>query len=224
MGELVKDSTSYGWQLDTETIKHSWVIMKDNIQNHIRKLNFGYKGQLRTVGVTYLNALGEERTQYASSVTHDFDTSHSYSILHLIFLLLSLIFSLTGTFVTPNEIECTDSKGAVQKLTARQFIVAVGGRPTPLECPGAELSISSDDIFMMVLHADYLMPCLCVSFALLLPALKHLHFSHHSSLLGEFPWPNLCCWCGVCCTRVRWFPQWLTPGRSCCPCSQRATP
>jgi thioredoxin reductase (NADPH) len=60
IGELIKDSTSYGWQLDTETIKHSWVIMKDNIQNHIRKLNFGYKGQLRTVGVTYLNALGEE--------------------------------------------------------------------------------------------------------------------------------------------------------------------
>ena len=59
MGELIKDSTSYGWQLDTEAVQHSWTSMKNNIQNHIRKLNFGYKNQLRTVGVTYLNKLGE---------------------------------------------------------------------------------------------------------------------------------------------------------------------
>ena len=58
MGELIKESTSYGWQIDTELIKHSWVTMKNNIQIHIKKLNFGYKGQLRTVGVDYLNKLG----------------------------------------------------------------------------------------------------------------------------------------------------------------------
>ena len=58
MGELIKESTSYGWQLDTDLVKHSWVTMKNNIQSHIKKLNFGYKGQLRTVGVDYLNKLG----------------------------------------------------------------------------------------------------------------------------------------------------------------------
>ena len=58
MGEHLKDSLSYGWQVDHEPIKHSWVMMRDNIQNHIRKLNFGYRGQLRTKGVTYLNKLG----------------------------------------------------------------------------------------------------------------------------------------------------------------------
>jgi hypothetical protein len=104
-------------------------------------------------------------------VTHDFDDfddfDTSYSILHCISSscpIFSTIMSLAGKFVSPNEIECTDSKGAVQKLTARQFIVAVGGRPTPLECPGAELSISSDDLFMMVLHFGHPMPYLHISF------------------------------------------------------------
>jgi pyruvate/2-oxoglutarate dehydrogenase complex dihydrolipoamide dehydrogenase (E3) component len=36
----------------------------------------------------------------------------------------------------------------VTTITAKKFIVAVGGRPTPLDCFGGELAISSDDIFM----------------------------------------------------------------------------
>ena len=34
-------------------------------------------------------------------------------------------------------------------ISAARFIVAVGGRPTPLECPGGELAISSDDLFSL---------------------------------------------------------------------------
>ena len=33
-------------------------------------------------------------------------------------------------------------------LTARRFLVAVGGRPSPLDVPGGELAITSDDLFM----------------------------------------------------------------------------
>lgn len=160
MGELIKDSTSYGWQLDTETIRHSWVIMKDNIQNHIRKLNFGYKGQLRTVGVTYLNSLGEEQTLRILGNSWLWKVIFDFAFSFLSLLLNILILILAGKFVSPNEIECTDSKGAVQTLTARQFIIAVGGRPTPLECPGAELSISSDDLFMMVNRFYHPLACL----------------------------------------------------------------
>ena len=53
-----------------------------------------------------------------------------------------------GRFISPHELECTDAKGAKQIITAARFVVAVGGRPTPLECPGGELALSSDDIFM----------------------------------------------------------------------------
>lgn len=60
MGEHIKDSVSYGWQVNPEPIRHSWVIMKENVQNHIRKLNFGYRGQLRMKGVDYINKLGKK--------------------------------------------------------------------------------------------------------------------------------------------------------------------
>lgn len=40
-------------------------------------------------------------------------------------------------------------------ITAGQFIIAVGGRPTPLECVGNELAISSDDLFMLVSNLPY---------------------------------------------------------------------
>jgi len=33
--------------------------------------------------------------------------------------------------------------------TSSRFLIAVGGRPTPLSCEGAELAISSDDIFSL---------------------------------------------------------------------------
>jgi thioredoxin/glutathione reductase (selenoprotein) len=52
-----------------------------------------------------------------------------------------------GKFISPHELECTDAKGKTQVITSNKFVIAVGGRPTALDCPGAELAISSDDIF-----------------------------------------------------------------------------
>jgi thioredoxin/glutathione reductase (selenoprotein) len=54
-----------------------------------------------------------------------------------------------GRFVSPHELECTDAKGKKEIITANKFVIAVGGRPTPLDCPGAEHAISSDDIFSL---------------------------------------------------------------------------
>jgi len=54
-----------------------------------------------------------------------------------------------GRFVGPNQLECTDSRGKVDIITAARFVIAVGGRPTPLDCPGAEFCISSDDLFYL---------------------------------------------------------------------------
>jgi thioredoxin reductase (NADPH) len=52
-----------------------------------------------------------------------------------------------GAFTGPHALALTDKKGKVTSVTARRFIVAVGGRPRPLDCPGGELAISSDDLF-----------------------------------------------------------------------------
>lgn len=52
-------------------------------------------------------------------------------------------------FKDAHTIIATDKKGKEKEITAARFLVAVGGRPTPLDCEGGELAISSDDIFSM---------------------------------------------------------------------------
>lgn len=50
-------------------------------------------------------------------------------------------------FKDAHTIEATDKKGKTSEITAARFLVAVGGRPTTLDCEGGELAITSDDIF-----------------------------------------------------------------------------
>jgi thioredoxin reductase (NADPH) len=52
-------------------------------------------------------------------------------------------------FVDPHTLACTNKKGEVSTVTARRIVLAPGGRPTPLQVPGAEHAISSDDIFKL---------------------------------------------------------------------------
>lgn len=54
-----------------------------------------------------------------------------------------------GKFKDNHTLEVTDKKGNVSEITAARFLVAVGGRPTTLDCEGGDLAISSDDIFSL---------------------------------------------------------------------------
>ena len=54
-----------------------------------------------------------------------------------------------GKFKDAHTIEVTDKKGNVSEITTARVLVAVGGRPTALDCEGGELAISSDDIFAL---------------------------------------------------------------------------
>jgi thioredoxin/glutathione reductase (selenoprotein) len=55
-----------------------------------------------------------------------------------------------ATFVDAHTVELTDAKGKTEKVSAKYFVVAVGGRPTYPDIPGAkEHGITSDDIFWM---------------------------------------------------------------------------
>jgi thioredoxin reductase (NADPH) len=54
-----------------------------------------------------------------------------------------------ATFKDAHTIEAADKKGRITTITASRFLIATGGRPAPLECEGAELAISSDDIFSL---------------------------------------------------------------------------
>ncbi|EDV29780.1 uncharacterized protein TRIADDRAFT_19325 [Trichoplax adhaerens] len=57
LGESIHDASHYGWEIN-ENCSHSWEKMKDNVQNHIGSINFGYRVQLRDRKVKYLNAYG----------------------------------------------------------------------------------------------------------------------------------------------------------------------
>lgn len=54
--------------------------------------------------------------------------------------------TLTGT---PHEVSLRDKQGKTSTVTAKRIVVAVGGRPRALACPGADLAISSDDVFQL---------------------------------------------------------------------------
>jgi len=111
LGEAQVDSNAYGWKLDHAAVGHDWATMRENVQNHIKSLNFGYKVDLRSKDVKYLNKLGRIKDAHT--------------------------------------IETKNKKGALKDITARRIVVAVGGRPRGLNCPGAELAIDSDDIFSL---------------------------------------------------------------------------
>lgn len=68
IGQVLKDAYNYGWQVSGaatgggdgkefklgETVEHNWDRMRDEIQNHIRSLNFGYRVQLREQKVSQI--------------------------------------------------------------------------------------------------------------------------------------------------------------------------
>ena len=106
---MVSQSERYGWKNTVEG--HDWATMRTQINNYIRSLNFGYKNELKSKKVDYLNA--------------------------------------KGRFKDPHTIEAVDKKGKTTDITADKVIIAVGGRPTALDCPGSEHAIDSDDLFWL---------------------------------------------------------------------------
>uniref|UniRef100_A0A6B2L328 thioredoxin-disulfide reductase (NADPH) n=1 Tax=Arcella intermedia TaxID=1963864 RepID=A0A6B2L328_9EUKA len=61
LGESAKDATHFGWNIDASNLKINWSKLVEEVQSHIKSLNFGYKSQLKSENVTYWN-------EYASFV------------------------------------------------------------------------------------------------------------------------------------------------------------
>lgn len=112
-----KDATPFGitshetTTMENPNFVHSWEAMRENVQNHIKGLNFKYRVTLREKNVSYLNKLGR--------------------------------------FIDSHTLEVTNKKGEVSSITSSRFLIAVGGRPSLLDCEGGDLAISSDDIFSL---------------------------------------------------------------------------
>lgn len=60
-----------------------------------------------------------------------------------------------GSFVDANTVACTtfdrktNQPKAAKNITAKEIVIAVGGRPKQLDVPGWELAITSDDLFAL---------------------------------------------------------------------------
>jgi len=55
-----------------------------------------------------------------------------------------------ASFVDAHTIELVNNKGKTQTVTSKYFVIAVGGRPSYPDIPGAkEYGITSDDIFWL---------------------------------------------------------------------------
>lgn len=104
------DAATYGWTALSKGA-HDWGALRENVNNYIKSLNFGYRTQLREEGVVYKPAF--------------------------------------GSFVDANTVELVDRKKKRSTVTARRFVIAVGGRPRQLDIPGGEHAVTSDDIFQL---------------------------------------------------------------------------
>jgi len=111
-GEDMHNAAKFGWA-GAEGVQCNWEKLVSQVQDYIHTLNYGYKEQLKSEDVEYLNCY--------------------------------------GTFVDPHTIQCDYGPGNEAQnctITARRIVIAVGGRPNALTCPGGEFALSSDDIFM----------------------------------------------------------------------------
>jgi len=107
--DYISDSKDYGWS--ESKVQFDWETLRENVQNHIGSLNWGYRTQLREKKVNYFNRL--------------------------------------GSFISNKEVETVDHDGKATRMTADNFVIAVGGRPRQLAIPGGEHCITSDDIFSL---------------------------------------------------------------------------
>lgn len=58
-GHNIQDSAKFGWKLPEGKIENSWEELKDNVNNYIGSINWGYRVELREEKVDYLNKFGK---------------------------------------------------------------------------------------------------------------------------------------------------------------------
>ncbi|ELU14184.1 hypothetical protein CAPTEDRAFT_71152, partial [Capitella teleta] len=56
-GESMRGAAHYGWKVPPD-VPHSWSVLAEAVQNHVRSLNWGHRVQLKDKNVEYFNAKG----------------------------------------------------------------------------------------------------------------------------------------------------------------------
>ena len=134
-----KDSAAFGVSSGDST-SHSWEGMRQNIQNHIRGLNFKYRVNLRENGVTYLNKLGKFKDAHTLELT---DKKGNVSVI-----TAARVVVATGG--RPTNLECeggelaisSDDIFALEKSPGKSL--CVGASYISLECAGFLAGLGND--------------------------------------------------------------------------------
>jgi|EP00161_Ancyromonas_sigmoides_P025446 thioredoxin reductase (NADPH) len=102
--------------------KYGWTVPEDGVTHDWATLVQGAQDHIGSLNWGYRTALRTEGVDYINGLAR---------------------------FADAHTIVSTDKRGREKTITARRVIVAVGGRPRYPDVPGAELGISSDDLFKL---------------------------------------------------------------------------
>eukprot|EP01127_Copromyxa_protea_P011639 TRINITY_DN2945_c0_g1_i1.p1 TRINITY_DN2945_c0_g1~~TRINITY_DN2945_c0_g1_i1.p1 ORF type:complete len:985 (-),score=260.09 TRINITY_DN2945_c0_g1_i1:40-2730(-) len=131
-GEQLHDARTFGWSVGPA--KHDWKQLVDNVQAHVKKLNFFYEKGLASANKKTLRPAkpGDEAEEVEIS---------KGSVIY---------YNALATFSGPQEVSWKDDFGGEGKITGDHVLIAVGGRPTVPKGQGIrEYAITSDDLFSL---------------------------------------------------------------------------
>lgn len=120
--------------MSNKFFQHNWKQLVDNVQAHVKKLNFFYEKGLASANKKTLRPAnpGDEAQEVEVSkgkVTY---------------------FNALATMTGAKEVSWKDDFGGSGIVTGDNILLAVGGRPTVTNNPGVrEYAITSDDLFSL---------------------------------------------------------------------------
>ena len=95
-----KASGSFGWSSgESDSVQHDWMSLRNSIQSYIKQINFGYVSKMSELSIDYINA--------KASFVDD----------------KSVKFNYKDPFA-----DAADA-GTEYQIRAKDFVIAVGGRP-----------------------------------------------------------------------------------------------
>lgn len=126
--ESFHNLTEYGLTLNENT-NFKWEKMVKSINNYIRSLNWSYKKQLTSLGIEYINSYA----MFVDDHTIKYTDNNCMNI-------------------DENINENIDENALSSTITSKYFVIATGGRPNYGDYLGAELCLTSDDLFWLKKH------------------------------------------------------------------------
>jgi thioredoxin/glutathione reductase (selenoprotein) len=141
LGESIHDAKAFGWQIPEGKIQHSWTKMRDNIQDYIASLNWGYRVQLREKSVEYFNSYATFTGSHEISATNKKGKVEKYTADKFL-----VAVGLRPRYPEiPGALECCISSDDIFSLPYNPGkTLCIGASYVSLECAGFLNGIGND--------------------------------------------------------------------------------